>query len=514
MDTSSSNKRIIQNTLMLYVRQIINVIVSLYMVRVVLNILGVEDYGVYNVIGGMVSMFSFLSGSMATASQRFFSYEIGCDEKDKLKKIFSISVEIYVILSLVVLVVAETYGLWFLNNKIVIPEGRLEAARWVYQCAVISFLMNLMTTPYMAFFTASEDMKIYANMSIVESALKLVIVFLLKLLSKDKLKLYAVLMLVVPFADFVIYMLVGRKKYPECRYSFIWDKSLFRLLMNYSGWNLFGASVGVAKNQVVSIFLNMKFGPIVNTARGIAIQVSSAVSSFASNYSTAVRPQIVKRYAANQKQDMMTLVYQSSKMTAFLMYFFILPVSIEMPTVIQLWLGQIPEYVVDFTRLVLIDVLIEAVAYPLMSAAQATGKIKLYQSVVGGIQLLNLPLAYLSISLGAPASSVYIIAIVLTVFAFIARLFVLKKLIGLSVRDYFKQAILPVLSVYFLSCIPVLFFTHIVISSNVRVLFTTFISIISSISSILLVGISKKERQQLLVKLKPIISKKQSKNHY
>jgi len=413
MVDATTNKRIAKNTLLLYFRQILIMLVSLYTVRIVLNILGVEDYGIYNVVAGIVTMFSFLSNSMATASQRFFSFELGRHDFERLQKTFSLSFQIYAIIAIVIIVFAETIGLWFINNKLVIPLARINAANWIYQFSIFSFVISVMTTPYMAVIIARENMDVYAYISIVEVFLKLAIVFLLKIFNYDKLKLYGFLLLIVTSINSLLYILVCRKRYPESRFKYFWDVKMFKTLFSFSGWNLFGASVGVVKNQAINILLNIYFGPIVNTARGIAFQVNSAVTSFAQNFSTAVRPQIIKQFAASKKEEMMSLIFQSSKATAYLMFFFVLPLVFEMPLVINLWLGQIPEFVVLFTRLVLIDALIDSISYPLMTAAQATGKIKLYQSVVGGFLLLNLPVSYIALKLKAPAESVMIIAIIM-----------------------------------------------------------------------------------------------------
>lgn len=495
MSDSSTGKRIARNTLMLYFRQILIMLVSLYTVRVVLNTLGAVDYGIYNVVAGVVTMFSFLSGAMATASQRYFSFDLGKKDYEQLKKTFSVSFTIYVLIALVVVLLAETVGLWFVYNKLVIPPERVQAARWIYQASIVSFVFTILTTPYMASIIAHEDMTIYAYVSIVEVILKLGIVFLLPLFSLDKLILYGLLMAVVVIINTTVYRTICRRKYEECRAKLQWDTALFKELLSYTGWNMFGASVGVFKFQAVNIVLNQFFNPVVIAARGIASQVNAAVNSFAQNFSTAVRPQIIKNYAAGKKEEMYELVYRSCKGTFFLMYIFTLPLCLEMPFVLKLWLKNPPEYAILFTQLALIDVLIDSINYPLMTAAQATGKIKLYQSVVGGVLLLNFPLAFLFCSLGFPPVTVFYISIGITLTAGIVRIYILKRLLGFSISNFMSKVYFPImLSVIFSLILP--FLLYFFMNSGITRFF------LISINSLLCSGfvfyslsLSKKERK-------------------
>lgn len=341
----SSSKRIAKNTLMLYFRQILIMLVSLYTVRVILNTLGAVDYGIYNVVAGVVTMFGFLSGAMATASQRYFAFEMGRGNKEGLRKVFCITFTIYILLALIILLLAETIGLWFVNHKLVISEERIVAARWIYQFAVLSFMVSLLTTPYMAAIIAHENMKIYAYMSVVDAVLKLGIVYVLQILPYDKLIVYGALLLTVTGISTAVYRLYCKSRYSECHYRFEWDKNLYREILSYSGWNLFGASIGIVKNQIINILLNMFFGPLVNAARGIAAQVNGAVTSFSGNFSTAMRPQIIKSYAAQNHDETIKLVQRGCKGTFFLMYLFALPLMIETPYVLTLWLKQPPDMV-------------------------------------------------------------------------------------------------------------------------------------------------------------------------
>jgi len=508
MAEPSNTKRLAKNTLMLYFRQILIMVVSLYTVRCVLNVLGVEDYGIYNVVAGVVTMFTFLSSAMATASQRYFSFDLGKNDAKHLKITFSVTFQIYVLIAVVVLIFAETIGLWFVNHKLVIPSERMVAANWIFQAAIASFLLTLITTPYMANIIAHENMNVYAYVSIVEASLKLVIVFLLKLLPYDKLIVYGILLAIVAFINTTIYRFYCHKKYAECRFQFVKDGALFKEIISYSGWNLFGASVGVIKNQIINILLNLFFGPIVNTARGIASQVNSAVVSFSHNFSTAICPQIIKTYASENKDETTRLVFRGCKFTFFLMYIIALPIFLEMDTLLRLWLKNAPELAVIFTQLALIDAVIESISFPLMTLAQATGKIKLYQGVVGGILLCNLPLSYLVLKLGAPSYAVMIISICISFIAFIVRLIILRKLSGISISKFLLYSFVPCVLVAVCSAIVPCIVSYYFNSGLGRFCLTIIISGLCTIICILLIGMNKCERKMLKEYIKQKVASK------
>jgi len=473
-------------------------LVSLYTVRVVLDVLGAEDYGIYNVVAGVVTMFSFLSGAMATASQRYFSVEIGKNSFEQLKKTFSVSLISYIVLDLIIVIFAETIGLLFITTKLNIPIERLTAARIVYQTAVGSLALTIFTTPFMALIIAHEDMSIYAYLSIVEVVLKLLILYFIKIIpSIDRLILYGILSLTVALINTSLYRLICRKKYKEAHAGWLWDKKLFFELLNYTGWNIFGASVGVFKIQGVNIILNQFFNPIIIASRSIAVQVNSAVSSFTQNFSTALRPHIVKSYASDNLDKVLLFVFKSCKITFSLIYFLALPLCFEMQFVLNIWLKNPPEYSIIFTRLAIIEAVIESISYPLMALAQATGKIKLYQSLVGSILLLNLPLAWLFLKTGSSPIVVFVISIILTLIALLTRLFVLKKIINLKVLEFIKNVILPIAIYTVLSLIVP---TFIYIKSSVEILrfiCVIFASFISCIILFYFIFMDKDERKHI-----------------
>jgi O-antigen/teichoic acid export membrane protein len=498
--------RIVKNTLALYFRHILIMLVSLYTVRVVLNTLGAEDYGIYNVVAGVVTMFSFLSGSLATASQRYFAFELGRSDYAQLQKIFNLSFLMYLLIAAAVLVLAETVGLWFVHTKLIIPRERMESARWIYQCSIISFVFTITVTPFMAVIIAHEDMNIYATVSIVEAVLKLGIVFLLTAIEFDKLQLYGILLCAVTMINTGIYIAICKRKYQECRFWFYWNTNLFKELIGFTGWNLFGACAGVFKNQMVNILLNQFFNPIIVTARGIAGSVSSAVMSFSQNFSSAMRPQIIKNYASENKTEMLKIMFYGCKGTYFLMYVFTFPLILEMPLILSIWLKKIPEYSVLFTRLVLFDALIDSVSFPIMTAAQATGKIKLYQSVVGGILLLNFPVSWVILRLGAPAYSVMAVAVCLTFIAFVVRILILKRLIIYSLKHFLIEVIIPVCAVSLLSAIMPLVVFRILDYGFLRLLLITGTSVVSVCIFTFIIGLSDTDRIRVKSMIKHIWS--------
>lgn len=494
----SNTSRIAKNTLALYFRQILIMLVSLYTVRVVLNTLGAEDYGIYNVVAGVVMMFGFLSGAMATASQRFFSFEMGKKNEVGLSLIFSVTLTIYAFLSIIIVILAETLGLWFVCTKLVIPPERMTAAKWLYQCAVVSFLFSIMTTPFMSAIIAHENMNVYAYVGIVEVFLKLGVMFVLKITPFDKLIFYGILLLLVSVINTGLYRFYCKKHYKECRFKFLWDKQKFSEMFSYVGWNLFGSAVGVFKNQLINILLNQFFGAVVNAARAIAQQVSAAVTSFSQNFSTAIRPQIIKTYAAEQKDECLALTFRGCKMTFFLMYIFSLPLILEMPFVLNLWLKNPPENAVIFASLVLIDALVDSVSYPIMTLAQATGKIKLYQGVVGGILLLNFPVSYVLLKCGLPAYSVLVAGICITFIAFIVRLFIVKVLTSFSLRRFFVNVCIPIILVALLSAVVPVFARFFIKGEILNFVCTVFLSVSFTAVFVFFVGMSNAERASVM----------------
>lgn len=495
--------------MMLYFRMILTMIVSLYTSRVVLNTLGVEDYGIYNVVGGFVSMFGFLNSAMASATQRFLAFEIGRNDKTQLRNVFSMSVNIHFLIAFLILIFAETVGLWFVNTQLTISPERMVAARWVYHFSIFTLMVNMVSVPYNAMIIANERMNVFAWVSIAEVSLKLLLVFMLVWFGFDKLMFYAILMFSVALLIRLIYGMYCNRKFRESRFRLYWDKPLFKTLINYAGWNLWGNAAGVIMGQGVNILLNIFFGPVVNAARGIAFQVKGAINQFILNFQMAINPQIIKSYAANDLKYMHQLIFQGAKYSYFLLFALSLPIMLETEIVLKLWLKTVPEYTAIFTRLVLINILIDCISYPLMTAAQASGKIKLYQGVVGGLLILNLPVSYLFLKLGYSPDTTLFVSIGISIIALFVRLKIIHHLIHLSLSVFLKRVLSPVASITFLATIIPFTFSH-YFSQSISNLFIIYaLSVISVTLCAYFIGLNNEEQTFLKKALKHILQKNQ-----
>ena len=494
MSIAENNKRIAKNTLILYVRMFFVMLVSLYTSRVVLETLGVSDFGIYNVVGGVVIMMNVINGAMSVSTQRYLTYDVGKKDKVQFQKTFSICMSIFFALSLLILIVGETVGLWFVNTYLVIPEDRLVAANWVYQFALFSCVCSLLTNPYNATIVSHERMKIYAYIGIVEVLLKLVIVFLLLAIPYDRLATYGALTFVSTFVVLGIYYVYCRRNFAESHYILYWDKALFKRLLAYSGWNLFGSLSGVAKGQGLNVLMNIFWGPSVNASRGIAYQVNGVVHSFFTNFYTAVRPQITKYYAQGDLANMYKLVCNSSKLSFFLILIVSLPLMIEAPFVINLWLGQMPDYVVPFLRLIVVITAIESMSTPLMTAIHATGNNKVYQLTVGIIMIMTLPISYIFLRMGFSPISVFVVSLVLSLISLFVRLFIASKQTQLPFKYYAIQVILRSFVVAGIASVTPIILRQFICDGWGSVLIII-ISIISCLLSAYYVGLTSVERQ-------------------
>lgn len=495
--SATINNKIAKNTFFLYIRMLLVLAVNLYTVREVLSILGVENYGIQNVVGGVVTMFSFLTGVMVSASQRFFAFELGKKDFVKLNQYFNLTIWCYVIIAFIVLLFAETIGWWFLHTEMVIPAERMSAAEWVFQFSIVSFMIQMMVIPYNSIMIAREKMNIYAYVSIVEVILKLAIVYLLLVLDFDKLKAYATLNCCAIFVISFFYITYSQRKYSETRLTLFWDKKMFRELASYSGWNLLGALSGVLRSQGINILLNIFFNPTVNAARAIAFQVNNSINQFVNNFFQAVRPQITKQYAAGELEQFMLLVFRSSRFCCYLMFFFAIPLLLETPYVLNLWLDKIPEYTVLFTRLVIITAVVESISYPLMTAIQATGIMKWYQICTGGLLLLNLPISYLFLKFDYPPQITMIVSIVIAIFSQLARIIFSKKLLGMSVKRYSVDVLSKILLVFFFSFLLPMAFYCLFSSGFLRLFIVVVGSVLSCAFSVYFIGITQVERSAL-----------------
>ncbi len=499
--------------MLLYVRLLFTMVISLFTARVVLNTLGVEDFGIYNIVGGFVSVFAFLNSSMASSTQRFLSFEIGKKNNVQLGRVFNMSITIHVLIGILIVLLAETIGLWFLNTQLTLPHDRLVAANWVYQFSIFTLFINVISVPYNAAIIARERMNVFAWVSIIEVSLKLVIVYMLFMTSFDKLKFYAILTFTVALIIRIVYGVYSRKFLSETKFQLIWDKTLFNTLLNYAGWNLWGNLAYVMYGQGVNILLNIFFGPVVNAARAIAYQIQIAINGFVQNFQIAINPQIIKTYASNDLKSMHQLVFQGARFSFYLLFTLSLPVLIETELILKLWLKIVPEYTVIFTQLILINVLIDSLSGPLKTAAQASGDIKFYQITVGGLLLLILPLSYLFLKLGFSPQVVLYISIVISIIALFARLLILKNLVQIKMSEFiFNVVIKSLLVCMVVAILPIM--THIIIERGFfKIFIVGFVSLISASSFIYLLGLSSFEKLyfQNVIKTKylQLVKKKQ-----
>lgn len=506
---AENTKRIAKNTLMLYGRMLFSMVVSLYTSRVVLNTLGVVDYGIYGVVGGFVTMFSLISSSLSSAVSRFLTFELGRGDKERLGKAFSTSLLIHIVLAIVVFIVAETVGVWFVNNKMTIPADRMYAANWLFQASIVSFMFGLFNVPYNASIVSHEKMSAFAYIGILDTTLRLCVVLFIAYSSWkfDKLIVYAVLLVAVSILLQCIYLIYCRRHFEECRLRISFDKEFWKEISSFAGWNFIGCTAGMLKEQGVNILLNLFVGPILNAARGIATTVNGAVSGFANNFMTALNPQITKSYASRDLNYTHYLVERGSRFSFYILMFFAVPIILETEFILTIWLKQYPVHAVIFVRLVLIMSLVDILSNTLITLQNATGKIRDYQLVVGGILLMNFPLSYICLQLGMAPESTYIVAIVVGIMCMMARLLFVRKTAGLSMAGFMKNVVLNVLAVAFVaSAIPAV--CHFLLPYGwKRFLVVGFVSVLFSILSVLFVGCNNSERTFIIGKLSIIKSK-------
>lgn len=503
----SNTSRIAKNTLFLYLRSFITLLISLYTSRVVLEVLGVEDYGIYNVVGGVIGMLSFLNASMSATYQRYFNYEMGRENEKGVTDLFKSSLTVQLFYAIIIVLIAETLGLWFLENKLVIAPERMWAARWIYHISIVSFVLTVFQAPFNALIISYEKMGIFAYISILDSVLKLAIVLALPLFAGDKLIVYGLLGLLIVFVNSIIYLIECKLKFSTCQLAFNWDKSNIRKLLSFSSWGMIDSLSYTLINQGVNIVLNIFFGTIVNAARGIAYQVLNAVNQFITSFQTSFRPQLTKSYAEGNYSYMYRLYYTATKVSCYLIWCISLPILIETQTILELWLGDnVPEYTIMFVRLILLTALVNVYANPTSCIAFATGKIKWFTIIVSGINLLNLPIIYCFLKLGySPISAMYV-GLFMSIIVQLVRIIVMKGLLPFSIREYFFKVVLPTLSVFVLSFIPS-FVLRRIMSVNV---FSTLVICLSAITSVLLVvwliGLDKKEKFIIKSKVNQVLN--------
>lgn len=501
----SDNIAIAKNTFYLYIRMFFTMAVSLYTSRVVLITLGVEDYGIYIIVAGVVTLFGFFNAAMASATQRFLSFEIGKKNEDKLKKTFNSALNIHIGIAVLILFLAETVGLWFVNYKLNVPTSKLNIINWVYQLSVFTFLIGVVQVPYNALIIARERMNIYAVFSIIEVILKLLILYLLVISPFEKLKTYAFLVFAVTLLITSFYKYYCKYNFKESQYHFFYEKELYLKILSFTGWSLFGNVAVVAKGQGNNILLNLFFGTVLNAAYGITLQVQSAVSLFVSNFQMAVNPQIIKNYASENKSVYLNLIFKSSKISFFLVFLLVYPLIFNIEYLLELWLVEPPKYTSIFITLALINILIDSISGPLMTGIQSTGNIKWYQIITGSLLFLNLPIAFLFLKYDMGPEYIFYVSIVISVLALFFRLYFIHLSVKFPIIDFIKAVLLK--NVFVISIVLLIIQPFKKLSYNINdFIFFIISSLIISILSIFcigLIGLNRSERtfiKQLIFK--------------
>lgn len=472
--------------------------ITLFTSRVILDVLGVDDYGISNAVGGFVAMFSLLSSSLVAASQRFIAFELGKSQPD-VKKVFSTTISVHILLSVAIFVLLETIGLWFLNYKMNIAPERMTAANWVFQCSVIAFCIRIISIPYNAAIIAYEKMSAFAYISIFEVLAKLGCVYALYVIAYDSLIVYALFMTLIAIILRMIYGIYCNRKFPSCRYTLSLDKRIFREMLGFSGWNFIGATASNLNGHGINILTNLFFGVALNAARGVASQVDHAINTFVSNFLMAITPQITKSYAAKDFAYINRVIIAGTKYSSFLLCFISLPVCLNTEYILGVWLKEVPEHTAEFVRLGLVYCMCQTLSQCLYRTMLASGKIKKYQIVVGGLSILAFPAAYLFFYIGLPASWGYWALIIFSLVCLIARLILLKEILpDFSARSYFTETLWPIIC----SITPVVlivFYIHTSFVERIDILSfigESLICIILMGISIWALGLSRQEREK------------------
>ena len=497
-------KRIAKNTMFLYFRMIIIMAVSFYTIRVVLDTLGVTDFGLYNLVASFVAIMVFLNGTLTSGTQRFLTFEIGKNDLIKLKQTFSTALLIHIALAFLILVLGETIGLWFLYEKMNIPLDRFDAAFWAYQFAIFSTMITVMQVPYNALIIAHEKMQIFAYISIIEAVLKLLIVYLLLVSSYDKLITYAILMFLVSVFIAFIYRRYTISNYQESHFEFSFDRDILKSMIHFSGWNIFGTLGSLLSSQGINIILNIFFGPVAVAARAISMQVSGGLSQFVNGFQQAVTPQITKLYASNQIEELNKLLYQNSKYAFLLLWFLALPVLMQLEYILNLWLVEVPDNTILFCQIIIIHALIMSLNRPYVMAIHATGNMKQTNVTAGVILLLVIPISYILLDNGFSIITPLIIYMIATILCFMIELYYLKKWINVSVISLFRNTLLPVSMITIISIIPVYLMMDLYENSFIKFLLITFFSMSIVFVLSYTIALNKEEK----IKIKTMIKNK------
>ena len=507
-DNKYSNKTIAKNTLFLYSRMFLTIIVGLFTSRVVLQVLGVSDYGVYNVVGGVASILAFLNSGMVSASQRFLAFEIGRGDKKRLKNVFCTSVTTHAAIALIIFLVSETIGLWFVNAKLNIDPERMASANWVYQCSILTFMVSVLSVPYNSCIVAHERMNVYAYVSIYSVVMKLIVAYSLYVSPWDKLILYSTLLLIVQVTERSIYTIFCKRHFDECTFKFNFDQKLFKEMFSFAGWSIVG-NIGLSfREQGSNIILNLFYGTTLNAARGIAIQVSTYVNSFANNFAIAFTPQITKQYAAGNIDKSMSLVYVGARYAFFLMSLVAFPLILNIDAVLELWLGIVPEYTSTFIILTLTSSLMYCQTQTITCAIQATGNVKWFQILLSALMLSEIPIVYVAFAMGGKPYMAMLPNVVTSFMALYLRFIILKRMMPkYELRKYTIEVIFRCWAVFLIGVAISIFAKLSIENTQLSLIINVLVSFIINLILIAILGINKSERAVVLNKLHNMIKR-------
>lgn len=495
MSYTPSSSRLMINTFLLYFRMILLMCINLFTSRIVLEALGVEDFGIYNVVGGVVIMLGFLNDSMTVSTRRFLNFELGTGNKQRLHEVFVTSLNIYIIISLLIVILGETVGLWFVSEKMVIPPERMTAALWCYHISIFTAVIDILSCPYVSAIVAHEKMKSFAYIAILDALLRLFLVYLLLIFDYDRLIFYSILYAAVKILIRIVYNIYCVRHFEECKYRWVYNKELFKEMAIFAGWNMWGNFSYVCYTQGLNILLNVFFGPVVNAARGVAAQVQGTIGNFANNFQMAMTPQITKTYASGQLEETHLLLYRGSRLTFCLMLLMCFPLILETPAILGIWLKEVPEGSVLFLRLMLLIVLVQKNMSPLSTAVSSTGNIKKYETLVNGMMLAILPISYIVLRMGGEAWMVFAVYLVIAILSFVVAMHIALPMMSMSFKDYLLMVGKPCLFMTLLSAIIPIAMKMAGPEGLLYSLLIVVMSILSTIAASYIAGLSREEKK-------------------
>lgn len=496
--TGGHEKRIAKNTIYLYIRTIVIMLVSLYTSRVALHVLGEEDFGIYNLVAGFVVLFGFLNFAMERATLRFLLVEKGKGTISSMSRVFCISVSAHMAIAAILLILAETIGLWFVNSRLNVPDDKIFATNWVYQLAVLTTILNIIRVPYNSSIIAYEKMSFYAYFSIMEAVVRLAGVMVLQyFISNNLLESYAAIWAATAIIVFLTYKIFCTYKFPTCNFKFVWDKKIFVEMLIFSGWNMLGGVGNIAAQQGIAVIMNLFFNAIINAAVGITYQVGQAINNIISSFQTAFNPRLVKLYVNNETEKFNAMLISTSKFSYYLCLIMIVPIIINIDEILHLWLGNdIPPHTANFCVLYLIFYAIDAVSAPLWMANQATGKVRTYNIVFASMLLLNLPFCYIAFRFGAAPEVAFVIRVAINFILHIFRIGYLHFQVGLTIGKYVIHTLLLPLTITTIA-VPLPFWIGEQTTDWQRILFTSVTAIFTIIIAVYFIGLTSSERKHI-----------------